>query len=102
MHKVQMQQALKKHFINGYKKQYMKMFETIRSATKADMQTVIDSFPPKVFYEQIKNFLSSGGYVPEENLVLLKQDPFTMLNLFRIHGIHYCVRQQEKLTEKLK
>ena len=25
-----------------------------------------------------------------------------MLNLFRIHGIHYCVKQQDKLTEKLK
>ena len=66
------------------------------------MQTTIDSFTPKVFYEQVKDFLCSKRYVPEENLVLLKQDPHTLLNLYRIYGIHYCVYQQDSLVERLK
>ena len=68
------------------------MFEILRSANKKDMQTTIDSFTSKVFYEQIKNFLVDKGYIPEATLILIKQDPFTMLNLFRIYGIYYCVQ----------
>ena len=96
------QSAFKKYFISNCSKQYYTMFETLKSANKQDMQKAIDSFTSKVFYEQIKSFLCTKGYVLEENLILLKQDPHTMLNLYRIYGIHYCVYQQDSLVEKLK
>ena len=49
--KQKFQSAFKKYYIAGCNGQYLSMFETLKSANRADMQKTADSFNPAVFYE---------------------------------------------------
>jgi len=79
------------------------MFEAVKDCRDQDMVKCISFFPVQVFWEQCRLFLCvKNKFVSEKNLVHLKQDPMTLLNLYKIYSVHYITTKLFQIQVKNK
>lgn len=66
------------------------------------MELVIHSFNNNTFYKEAKDFLvTRGKFMSEDHLIHLKEDPKTILSLYRMFMLHYKTTQKGVVDTKL-
>lgn len=66
------------------------------------MDLVVHSFKVNTFYNMAKDFLvTKGKFVSEDHLIHLKEDPKTILSLYRMFMLHYKTTQKGVLETKV-
>lgn len=66
------------------------------------MELVINSFHSKVFYREARDFLvTRGKFMTDSHLIHLKEDPKTILSMYRILMLQYKSNQMGQIGKKV-
>ena len=85
-----MKKDYRKFYIEMMIKEYWRVYEALVSSTDADMDLVIQSFNVSQFYREAREFIVHRcAFMSEDHLIHLKEDPKTILSLYRIFMLHY-------------
>ena len=80
----------RKHMIDYHQKQYQRAFDALVGCTDNDMELVVHGMSSSSFHREAREFLvAKGKYMTDEHLIHLKEDPKTILSLFRIFMLQY-------------
>ena len=73
-------------------------------SNNADMDAVMAVFDNNnQFYRMARDFLViKGKFMTEDHLIHLKEDPKTILSLYRLQMLQYKTSQMSKIEEKLR
>ena len=83
-------------------KEYWRAFEALVGANELEMELVVHSFNNNTFYKEAKEFLvTKGKFMTEDHLIQLKEDPKTILSLYRMFMLHYKTTQKAVIDNKL-
>mmetsp|Transcript_894 Transcript_894/g.1356 ORF Transcript_894/g.1356 Transcript_894/m.1356 type:complete len:91 (+) Transcript_894:1499-1771(+) len=80
----------RKFMIDRYMKEYNRAFDALVGSKDSDMELVIHGMSSSSFHRETREFLvSQGKYMTDEHLIHLKEDPKTILSLYRIFMLQY-------------
>ena len=99
---LQLKKDYRKFVIDCITKEYWRAFDALVGATDLEMELVIHSFNNNVFYKEAKEFLViRGKFMSEDHLIHLKEDPKTILSLYRMFMLHFKTTQMGIVDKKL-
>lgn len=82
-------------------KEYQRAFNALVGANDLDLELVIHSMSSGAFHRETREFLvASGKYMTDEHLIHLKEDPKTILNLYRIFMLKYKTHIMGQIDKK--
>lgn len=87
---------------NAYSKMYTKLFESLKKLTDLDLQRICVNMESNQFWEDCNRFLVDRGYVRAKNLTQLKEDQTSLINLYKLHAVHFCTSQLLLLSNKIR
>ena len=99
---LQLKKDYRKFVIDCITKEYWRAFDALVGATDLEMELVIHSFNNNAFYREAKEFLViRGKFMSEDHLIHLKEDPKTILSLYRMFMLHFKTTQMGIVDKKL-
>ena len=97
----QIKKDYKKLFYEHLRIDYWRAFEALVGSNGLDMELVIHSFANNAFYKEAREFLCvQGKFMQEGHLIHLKEDPKTILSLYRMFMLHYRTNQMNTIDKK--
>ena len=97
----QIKKDYKKLFYEHLKIDYWRAFEALVGSKDIDMELVVHSFANNAFYKEAREFLCvQGKFMQEGHLIHLKEDPKTILSLYRMFMLHYRTNQMNTIDKK--
>ena len=97
----QIKKDYKKLFVEHLRSDYWRAFEALVGSKDIDMELVIHSFASNAFYKEAREFLCvQGKFMQEGHLLHLKEDPKTILSLYRMFMLHYRTNQMNTIDNK--
>lgn len=82
--------------------EYLRSYDAIVGSTDADLEAVLEAFSPQGFYKLSKDFLVlQGKYLTEDHLLIMSQDPLTILKLYRLYMLNHKTNQMALLNRKV-
>ena len=98
----QVKKDYRKFAIEYLTKEYQRAFDAIVGCSDADMEQVIDSFNAKTFYREARDFLvGKGKFMTDGHLIHLKEDPKTILSMYRIFMLQFKSAQMSMIGKKV-
>ena len=86
----QMRKEYRKYLIDHHQKEYQRAFDALVGSKEVDMEIVINGMSSSSFHREAREFLvAKGKYMTDEHLIHLKEDPKTILSLYRIFMLQY-------------
>ena len=83
-------------------KYYWELFEACKGCTELDLQTIVVTIDAEAFWNDCNRFLVDGGYISAKNLLHLKEDTTSLVNLYRLHACHFVTNQIINIETKAK
>lgn len=82
-------------------KEYWRAFDALVGSIDLDWELVVHSFKNVQFYESARQFLVvKGKFLTNDHMINLKEDPKTILNLYRMHMLHWKTAQINTIESK--
>lgn len=78
------------------------MFDALKESRDHELQRIVTGMESAEFWQECKRFLVDRGYIKPQNLMHLKEDTFSLINLYRLHACHYVTSQILALQIKAK
>ena len=99
---IQLKKDYKRFAIEYLTKEYWRVFDALVGSNDLDMELVIHSFASSTFYKEAREFLVvKGKFLTDGHLIHLKEDPKTVLSLYRMFMLHYKTNQMSTIDKKL-
>ena len=99
---MQFKKDYRRFFVEQMVKEYWRAYEALVGSSDADMDKVIQSFNISQFYREAREFIVYRcKFMSEDHLIHLKEDPKTILSLYRIFMLHHKTNQMSVIDKKL-
>ena len=86
----QLKKDYRKFVIEFLTKEYWRAFEALVGSIEIDLDLVVHSFKGEDLYKSAREFLVvQCKFLSDSHMINLKEDPKTILNLYRMHMLHH-------------
>lgn len=78
-----------KELLKEITKYYWDAFEALNLISDEELNSIVCSIDTQDFWNECLKLMVDKGYVEIDNLLHLKADLSSLINLYRLHAVHY-------------